>query len=214
MILENTPKRKYDSSRRKEQARQTRNQIIEAAHRLFIARGYTGATMESIAQEAGVAVETVYAIFGNKRAILSALITVALVGDDAPVPLLQREGPQAVVREKDQRRQIMLFASDITQIMRRVAPLFWVMRAAAKSEPDIDKMLHNMLMERSKNMKFFVRALLANGPLQEGLTMEDAAETVWALSSAEVYTLWVTDRGWSVEQYTRWLANTLTKLLI
>ena len=59
--------------------------------------------MESIAQEAGVAVETVYASFGNKRAILSALIGVSVVGDDEPTPLLQREGPLAVKKEKDQK---------------------------------------------------------------------------------------------------------------
>jgi len=64
-------KRAYNSSRRKEQALQTRRQIVEAARSLFIARGYAGATIEAIAQEAGVAPETVYAAFGNKRAILA-----------------------------------------------------------------------------------------------------------------------------------------------
>jgi len=106
-----------------------------------------------------------------------------------------------------------MFASDMADIMARMAPLFGVMRAAAKTEPDIDEMLHRMLMERAENMKFLLNALLVNGPLQEGLSIDEAAETVWALSSAEVYTLLVTDRGWSTEQYTRWLANALYKLL-
>jgi TetR/AcrR family transcriptional regulator, regulator of autoinduction and epiphytic fitness len=208
------PKRTYRSSRRKEQSRQTRRQIIEAARKLFISRGYPGATMDSIAQEAGVAVETVYASFGNKRAILSSLIDISLVGDDDPTPLLQRERPLAVMQEKDQVRQIQLFSEDMANIMERVAPLFELMRAAAKTEPDIAGMLHKMLNERAEAMKVFVNALMANGPLQGGVSLEEAADTVWVITSGEVYTLLVADRGWDIEKYKGWLVNALTMLII
>ena len=161
-----------------------------------------------------MAVETVYARFGNKHSILSALVSVSLLGDDDPTPLLQREGPLAVVHEKDQRRQIELFSADMTGIMGRIAPLFGVMRAAAMTEPVIDERLHKILIERAEKMKFFVSALLANGPLREGLTQESAAEAVWALTSAEVYTLTVMDFDWSVEKYRVWLADMLTRILI
>jgi len=214
MNQDNTPKRTYDSSRRKSQARMTRQHIIEAARTLFTKRGYTGATLEAIAQEAGVAVETIYATFGNKREILSSLIGMSLVGDDDPTPLLQRQGPLNVMQEKDQQRQIQLFASDMTEIMGRVAPLFEVMRSAAKTEPDIAIMLQKILSERVEGMKVFIRALMSNGLLRDGLSLDDAAETVWAMSSGEVYTLLVADRGWSVEKYSQWLASALSKLLL
>lgn len=207
-------KRTYNSSRRKDQARQTRLQIIEAARKLFIARGYAGATIESIAQEAGVAVETVYAAFGNKRAILSKLIGISLVGDDEPTPLLQRQHPQEVMKDTDQHRQIRQFADDIAEIMERVAPLFEVMRMAAKTEPDIAEMFQKMLGERVEGMKVFVNALLANGPLQDGLTVDAAAETIWTLTSGEVFTLFVKDRGWTKEKYKHWLVNALNKLIL
>jgi TetR/AcrR family transcriptional regulator of autoinduction and epiphytic fitness len=207
-------KRTYNSSRRKEQARQTRHQIIEAARELFITRGYSGATMESISQEASVAVETVYATFGNKRTILSNLIGVSLVGDDEPIPFFQRVGPIAVMQEKDQNRQVQLFAKDMAEIMGRMAPLFEVMRAASKTEPDIAEMLQRILSERAEGMKVFINALLLNGPIQEGLTQKDAADTVWAITSGEIYTLLVMDRGWSVEKYKKWLTHVLTKLIV
>jgi TetR/AcrR family transcriptional regulator of autoinduction and epiphytic fitness len=207
-------KRTYDSSRRKEQARQTRRQIIEAARKLFIAHGYAGATMESIAREAGVAVETVYASFGNKPAILSRLIGVSLVGDDEPIPLLQRQGALAVQQENDQLHQIRLFADHMTQIMGRVAPLFGVMRTAAKTEPEIAEMLQSILGERVEGMRFFITALLANGPLQDGLSLDDAAETVAAITSAEVYTLMVADRGWTVDKYRQWLGHALARIIL
>jgi TetR/AcrR family transcriptional regulator of autoinduction and epiphytic fitness len=207
-------KRSYDSSHRKQQARLTRLQIIEAARKLFITRGYSGATMEAIAQDAGVAVETVYASFGSKSAILSRLVGVSLVGDDEPIPLLQREGPIAVMGERDQKRQVLMFSNDMAEIMKRVAPLFEVMRAAAKSEPEIAELLRKMLAERAEAMKVFIKALLRNGPLQGGLTVEDAADTVWAITSAELYTLLVIDRGWSIEKYSKWLAKALSKLIL
>lgn len=92
MNKEKPSKRTYNSSRRKEQARLTSRQIVGAARKLFIDRGYSGATIEAIAQEAGVAAETVYAAFGNKRAILSKLIDVSIVGDDESIPLLHVTG--------------------------------------------------------------------------------------------------------------------------
>jgi hypothetical protein len=71
-----------------------------------------------------------------------------------------------------------------------------------------------MLAERVEGMKVFIHALLRNGPLKEGLSVEEAAETVWAITSGEVHTLLVTDRGWKVEKYQGWLANALTHLLL
>jgi len=214
LTLKTVTKRAYNSSRRKEQALQTRRQIVEAAQHLFFERGYAGATMDAIAQRAGVATETVYAAFGSKRAILSRLFEVSLVGDDLPIPLLERRGPQEAMHETDQHRQIELFAADIYNIMSRVAPLFDVMRVAAKTEPEIAEMLENLLNARVQGLMVFVQALIKNGPLRPGLTAEEAAETVWTLTSAEVFTLLKTNRGWSEENHKRWLADSLTRLLL
>src|SRR5512141_1870147 len=130
-------KRPYNSTRRQAQARETRRQIIEAARRLFAEHGYAGATIEAIAQEAGVAPETIFTTFGNKRTILAALIDVAVGGDEQSIPLLQRPGPQTVLQEHDPIRQLQMFAEDIAGILERVAPVFEIMRMAAKTEPDI-----------------------------------------------------------------------------
>ncbi|MCB0119316.1 MAG: TetR/AcrR family transcriptional regulator [Anaerolineales bacterium] len=207
-------KRTYNSTRRKEQARQTRLQILESARAMFVERGYDGATLDAIASEAGVAVDTLYAIFGSKRGILSGLIEVSLVGDDEQTPLLEREGPRSVIREKDPLRQINLFANDITTIMGRMAPIFSIMRAAAKTEPDIEKMLREMLDSRLQGMMVFVDALNTNHSLNSGVTREEAAETVWMLTSAEMHNLAMMDLGWSEEKYKKWLAAALVNLLL
>ena len=207
-------KRKYDSSRRKEQSRETQAQIVEAARKLFINRGYTGTSIESIANEAGVASETIYSLFGNKRAILSRVVDVAIVGDDEPIPLLVRAQIREVEFEKDQRRQIQMFAGRIQIIMSHVAPLFEVMRSAAEREPEIDNLLKKYLDGRMQGMNYFIDCLLANGPLRSDLSKLRAVETTWTLTSAEVYNLLVMYRGWSAEEYENWLSQTLFRVLL
>lgn len=207
-------KRRYDSSRRQAQARETRARILEAARSLFIARGYAGTTMEALAGEAGVAVETVYATFGSKRTVLARLVDRAVGGDDEPTPILARPGPRDVEAEHDQRRQIHGFAHGMSEIMTRVGPLFGVMRAAAPTEPEIAELLRSVLAARRANLAVVVRWLESNGPLRPGLTSEEAADTLWAVSSAETHQLLTVDRGWTAERYERWLGDSLIALLL
>jgi DNA-binding XRE family transcriptional regulator len=106
-----SPKRTYDSSRRQAQANETRRHILEAARKLFIERGYAGATAEAIAAEAGVAAQTIYAIFKNKKRILVSLMNVSpITGVEDHTPMSERANVQAVAQQRDQRRQLQMFA--------------------------------------------------------------------------------------------------------
>lgn len=73
------------------QAEQTRAAVLEAARLLFAELGWAGTSMRGVAREAGVAMETVYAGFGSKRDLLAAVMDVAVVGNDLPIPLAQRQ---------------------------------------------------------------------------------------------------------------------------
>jgi AcrR family transcriptional regulator len=207
-------KRSYASERRKTQALETRSQVMEAARRLFTVRGYTGATIGTIAREAKVSPETVYAIFGSKRALLADLVGMSVLGEAKAGPLLEQEGPRAVRRSKSQREQVRLFAADMRQIMTRVGPLFQTMHTAAATEPEIATLLGQLLEQRLEGMRAFVRMVSANGPLRQAIDVDAVAETVWALSSAEVHWLLTVDRGWSGERYEKWLADILEAALL
>src|SRR5258708_1996178 len=148
MTNSSKPKRTYNSTRRQAQARQTRQQIADAARKLFSQRGYTGATIEAIAQEASVAPETVYGIFGSKRKILSHLLDISIGGDDAPIPMLERADPQAIFQETDPRQQLRMLARNIAAVTERTAPIMEIMGVAAKTEPDIADLLQQMLQQR------------------------------------------------------------------
>jgi AcrR family transcriptional regulator len=208
------PRRKYDSARRQAQARQTRLRIAKAARKLFIARGYAGATIEAIAAQAQVAKETVYASFKTKPRLLAFLLDISIGGDDQNIRMVDRPERQAVLHDTDQRRQIGRFARDMAEIMARAAPVFEVMRVAAKTEPEIARRLKRLYQERLENLTTVVRYFAAHGPLRDGLTEAQAAEIVWAATSPELFQLLAEYRDWSKERYSQWLEDALIRLLL
>jgi AcrR family transcriptional regulator len=206
--------RRYDSALRKEQARQTRSRILDAAQRRFAERGYGVTTMEAIAAEAGVAVDTVYAGFGSKRGVLSALMDVRVGGDDQPVELLDRPGPRAVMREPNQRRQLAHFAQDVSAISERARPVDDIIRGAAAVDGEVAALRSRLQESRFQNMSRFVAWVAANGPFRAGISEADAAAIVWSLTSPEMHRLLRVERAWTSERYAEWLGQTLTRTLL
>jgi AcrR family transcriptional regulator len=215
MAKSNSSKRKYDSTRRQAQAGETRRQILEAAHELFIERGYAGTTIEAIAKEAGVALKTVYAIFKNKWKILVTLLNNSSSNSgEENIPMLERAGPKAVAQERDQHRQLQTFAQVIANNMGGAAYISEIMQVAAKTEADVDKMVQNLNKQRWQHMAVAVQQIATNGPLQEKMDQAHATDIVWTLTSPEVFLLLTRDRGWSKEKYAEWLADSLIRALL
>jgi len=215
MEKSNSSKRKYDSTRRQAQAGETRRQILEAAHKLFIEHGYAGATIEAIAKEAGVALKTVYAVFKNKWKILVTLLNnSSSTSGEENIPMLERAGPKAVAQERDQRRQLQMFAQVIADNMEGAAYISEIMQVAAKTEADVDKMVQNLNKQRWQHMAVAVQQIVTNGPLHGKMDEVHATDIVWTLTSPEVFLLLTRDRGWSKEKYAEWLADTLTRALL
>jgi AcrR family transcriptional regulator len=208
------PKRVYDSALRKQQASQTRIKILDAAQKLFAERGYAASTIEAIASGAGVAVDTVYATFGSKREVLKSLLDVRVGGDEAPIDLLDRPGPQAVRAERNQLSQLFTFAGAVSEIIERVRPVDDIIRGAAAVDADVAALRAKMQESRYQSMREFVSWVAANGPLRDGLTEEDAATILWTLTSPEVHGLLRAARGWPAERYTAWLRESLTRILL
>ena len=207
-------RRRYDSVLRQEQARQTRARILDAAQTLFSERGYANTTMEAIAGGARVATDTVYATFRNKQGVLHALLDVRVAGDELPIGVLDREGPQAVRVDRTQAGQIARFTEDVTGILERARPVDDIMRGAAAVDPDIAALRTRMQEGRYDNMRQLVSWLTANGPLRDGMSEEDAAAIAWAVASPEVHGLLRVGRGWTQERYREWLAATMTRTLL
>lgn len=210
-----SPKRTYDSSRRRAQANETRRHILEAARKLFMERGYAGATTEAIAAEAGVAAQTIYAIFKNKKRILISLMNVSpSTGVEDHTPMAERPTVQAVSQERDRRRQLQMFAQVVANNLDQISEVFEVMTDAAKTEPDLDRIVQKLNKRRLENMPFAVAQFARNGPFRDNMDEGHARDIVWTLTSGEVFLLLTRERGWSKEKYAQWLAETLIKVLL
>jgi AcrR family transcriptional regulator len=215
MTKPKSPKREYDSTRRQAQANETRRHILEAARKLFMERGYAGATAEAIAAEAGVAAQTIYAIFKNKKKILVSLMNVSpTTGVEDHTPMLERPPVQAVSQEPDQHRQLQMFAQVVASNLDQVAVVSEIMTDAAKVEPDFDRILQKLNKQRLEHMTFAVQQIASNGPFREKVDKAYATDTVWTLTSPDVFLLLRRDRGWSKEKYAQWLADMLIEVLL
>ena len=208
-------KRVYDSSRRQAQANETRRQILEAARKLFMERGYAGATAEAIATEAGVSAQTIYAIFKNKKRILVSLINVSpATGVEDHTPMSERPNVQAVAQEHDRRRQLQMFAQVVAANLEQVSVVFEIMTEAAKNEPEFDRIVKKLNKQRLENMTFAVQQFASHGSFRDEISFEYARDIVWTLTSGEVFLLLTRERGWSKEQYAEWLADMLIRALL
>jgi AcrR family transcriptional regulator len=215
MRTEVKPRRRYVSRRRREQAEQTRREIVTAAGRLFRDRGYRVA-MPEVAREAGVVVETVYRIFGSKAGLFRAVVEALLAGGPsrAEVPVEERPAIRAIIDEPDPRRKVALYAATQPGIHRRAGPLLRALRDAKATDPDLARLWDELEAWRYEGQGQFVAQLAADGGLKGGRSPEQAKDVVWTLCSLAVYDLLVLERGWTAESYEAWLAAALARELV
>jgi AcrR family transcriptional regulator len=192
-------RRSYRSELRTQQAKETRRTIRDAAEKLFLANGYVATSINAIAEEAGVAPETVYATFKNKRALLKELIDVSVAGDDEPVAINDRPWLDAVRAEPDQRRALRMLDEAGLARVARAGAMERVLAGAAASDPRLEELRKEQHEGRHRDIAQFVDLLLERGDLR--VDRETAIDVVWAIGSAEVWRALVVDRGWPVERY-------------
>lgn len=201
-------------TRRHIKAAATRRRVLDAAKLLFLRDGYAATPITAIAEEADVAVQTIYAIFGNKRTILTEMLAAQVAGDDDSRPLVDRDDWQAMEHEADPRRQLALLARLATQIGSRMAAVYEMVSAAAASDTEIASVYRRQRDSRYRDQRRVAERLAAQGALHEGLSAKRATDIIWAIANPTMYRALVGDRKWSVGEYERWLAEMLTDALL
>lgn len=207
-------RRAYDSNSRKEAAEATRQSIINSARRLFLEQGYAATTMSAIAWAAGIALDTVYATVGKKPMLFKLLVETAISGRHEAVAAEARDYVRAIRAEPDAAKKLRIYAAALRAIQPRLAPLFQVLQAAAPLDPDLKALWQEISQRRAANMRLLAKELAATGRLQTGLTVAIVADIIWSMNSPEFYLLLVEQRGWSPEEFERWLGNAWIRLLL
>jgi AcrR family transcriptional regulator len=206
-------RRPYDASRRRNQARENRARIVEAARRRFLGDGYAATTLAAIAADADVSVETVYKAFRNKAGVLKAVFDVAVAGDDEPVPLGERGFVADIEAEPVPAAKLAVYARHLAETMPRTAPIQLLVRATAPLDPDIDAVWRQMQHERLAGMTAFAAHLAESASLRNDVDADTARDVLWTYISVELYELLVIERTWTVDRYRDFVAAALTAAL-
>lgn len=207
-------KRRYESTRRQEQARQTRRAILDAAGKLFVDPGYAATPLTAVAAEAGVAIQTVYAVFGSKRQLLSELIDVSVAGDDEPVALPDRPFVADIRALADPRAKLTRFARHLTETHARQADVMIALAGAATADPDAAEIWRKNVEERRQGMAVFAADLAATGRLRPDQDVDRVADILWLAMDVRNYDWLVRQRDWSLEQYQRWYVDTVAAAIL
>ncbi len=192
--------------RREQNARVTRLTVLAAAKRLFLADGYGATTIQAIADEADVAVQTVYAVFGNKRSILAALVDVSIAGDDAEIVVNDREWMRPVWEAPTASERLDAYAAAVRRIMDGAGDVFAILAAAATADPDIVELADATEQRRRAGATAVIDSVRRVGELRAGLTRKRAIDILWLLNSPLVYNHFVRGAGWPSADYQSWLA--------
>ena len=204
--------RSYDARGRMEQAQRNRENIIEVARRAFLERGYAATTINAIAQEAGVSIETIYKSFGGKAGLVRAIYERGLAGrGDTPAP--ERSDAMSA-READPRAILRHWGALTAEVSPLVSPILQLVRSAATTDPELAELLSESDAQRLTRMRRNARVLVDRRFLRKGVTAERAAEILWAYTSPELYDLFVMRRGWTPQRFGEFVASALTAALL
>ncbi|MEV0250722.1 helix-turn-helix domain-containing protein [Nocardia sp. NPDC050712] len=190
-----------------------RARMLAAARTLFTSRGYTATTMKAIAEEAGMAVQSLYFTFATKRAILSELLDSAIAGDTAPIATMDRPWFAAALAAGPA-EQLRLQVEAAATIFGRVSPLLEVIRSAAATDPELAELWQTNLTQRRLVQLRLAEALAEKTALRAGFDAEHAADIGLATLAPETYHLLVRERGWTAAQWTDWATDALTRQLL
>lgn len=193
-------------SLREERAEVTRRRIVQAARVLFARDGYAATTLRAIASEAGVAVQTVYAVYGSKAGVLRALRESVLHQPEAEASFA------AAVAEPAPRRRLELVARSIRQRWEQGADIAGIHQAAALTDPGIRDELEDVLRRRRAGLDLLARALEPD--LAPGLDPHRAGAILDALTLPELWAELIDLHGWTPDQYEAWLRGVLVQQLL
>jgi AcrR family transcriptional regulator len=191
---------------RQRQAQATRSMIVTAAQVLFLDQGYICTTIEAIAERAGVATSTVYAIFGSKRGILRAIRD----------SWREHSHIREVLNNADQSADPYERLDQLAQATRKQweigAEITAIYTGAAAADRKAAAELTQVLVSRREGLQSFAKSLESH--LRPGLDVSHAAAILQALCLPEVFDELVHHSGWSMDEYQDWLAQTLKKEIL
>jgi AcrR family transcriptional regulator len=202
-------KRTYSSALRAEQARTTRRAIVAAARELFERDGYGATTIDAIAAAAGVSRKTVFTSVGGKLEALKLARDWAIVGDDEPVPLMERDTVQRGLREPNPHVIVRDHVRLYCEVMGRVVTINHVIDSAAGLDDGVRALADEGRQQRRFGMGKLAERLVVLQALRDDLTVDEAADVLAVYNEPALYRWLVLECGWAIDRFQAWLTDTV-----
>jgi len=202
-----------NGNRRQQQALATREEIFRQAEKMFLDNGYVGTTIDAIAREAGVAVQTIYNSAGSKAAILNTILERIVTGTDASVTVSEIMTAR-VEAATDLPAAVQVLADWMVEFNGRAGAVFAVLKQAAAVDPEVDRLDRMRSRRRLQNYRRAAAQFRERGAIPPGTSDAEMAASIWAIGHPDVYTALVVEAGWAVDDYRRWVSGTLARLMI
>jgi AcrR family transcriptional regulator len=195
-------------NRRDVAAAETRREILRAARRLFAEHGYANTSVQQIAEESGVAVQTVYSSVGSKATLVLALND--LIDEEAGVEELRGE-----LMDEGDPAQLIAKAVHLTrQLNERCGDIVRVLLSAEPAEPDAAAAVADGMRRHSQGARGLAQRLAGLGALRADVTPERAAAAFSMMTSPTSWRELTEGAGWTFDEGEAWLANSLGELLL
>jgi AcrR family transcriptional regulator len=202
-----------NGNRRQQQALATREEIFRQAESMFLDNGYVATTIDAIAREAGVAVQTIYNSVGSKAAILNTILERIVTGTDASVTVSEIMSAR-VAAATDLPAAVQVLADWMVEFNGRAGAVFAVLKQAAAVDPEIDRLDRMRSRRRLQNYRRAAAQFRERGAIPAGTSDAEMAASIWAIGHPEVYTALVVEAGWTVDAYRHWVSGALARLMI
>jgi AcrR family transcriptional regulator len=194
-------------SRRAEYAAITHRAIVAAARRLFAERGYFATRVEDIAEAARVAAPTVYAA-GGKPGLLRELM-------EAWTTARPIEGTYERIGELTDGAEILrLTAAGTRRVREEWGDLMRVVLNTAPHDAAAAETLAVATERYRAGIHLTAARLAAVGALRAGVSVQEAADTLWFYFGYASYFTLVDDNRWTLDRAEQWLLGAAAGALL
>ena len=200
--------RRYEQRLRAEEAERTRSRIIEAVLERLRAAPAEPVSIERIAEMAGVARSTVYAIFGSRAGLFDAVGTDLheRTGYGRLVEASHHPDARLALRGGLQAASEMLAADrDIRRALHSMAQL---------DQEAVGNSIERWEEERAAGMARIAAQLQEQGHLRAGVSAEEANDVLWVITSFESFDLLYSGRGLPLDTVVERLTETVERALM
>ena len=203
-----SPSRTYRSELREQQAERTRDLIAASARLRFLEKGWSGTTVRSVADGAGVSEATVYSVYGTKAGLATSLIDAAEQGAN-----VQRAVAELKERAGDPAGQLRAFVGFDRRLYESAGDVLRVLAEGGRQHPELAA-AYDEGRRRGDSQR---RAAFSSWPSKvwrPGIDVDRAVATFGIVVSLESFGTATGDYGWSPDELEDWWHATLTTQLL